>query len=308
MAPRHHRHEHHDVGSSGADQRLLVIALSLIASFVVIEVTAAIMSSSLALLADAGHMMTDVIALGTSVVALRLAHRPATRRFSYGLKRAEIMSAAVNGVFLAATAVLVATEAVQRLISPRVVDAKVVLVVAVVGAGINVAASAVLGKADQGSLNIRAAYLHVVTDLYAFLATAAASVVILATSWYQADAIASLFVVALMGVASWGLLRDAGRILLQASPEELDVDEVRNHLLEVDHVLGVHDLHAWTVTSGQVTIAAHVVVESHCFESGHAPQILDQLQHCLEEHFDVRHATFQLEPTSHVAHEGETHA
>jgi cobalt-zinc-cadmium efflux system protein len=293
--------------TSPGDIRYLLLALSLITAFLIVEVLAAIFGGSLALLADGGHMLTDVAALGMSAWAVRLARRPSEGRWTFGLKRAEILSAAVNGVTLIAIALLIAVEAVQRLITPQHVDGGVVLTVALVGAVVNVVVACVLSKANRTSLNIRGAYLHILTDLYAFVGTAIAGLIIMLTKWDRADPIASLFVVSLMVWTAWGLLRDAGKILLQASPDHLDLTHVRAHLCEVDHVLNIHDLHAWTVTSGQTTLSAHVVVEAHCFDSGHAPQILDALQQCLTQHFDVEHATFQLEPETHVSHEEGLH-
>jgi cobalt-zinc-cadmium efflux system protein len=284
-----------------------LLALSLIVVFLVVEVVAAVLGHSLALFADAGHMLTDVGALGMSAWAIRLSKRPAEGRWTFGLKRAEILSAAVNGVTLVAISVLIAVEAIQRLISPAHVDGGVVLTVALVGAGVNVVVVWLLSKANRTSLNIRGAFLHIVTDLFAFIGTAVAGLIIILSGWKRADPIASLFVVLLMVWTAWGLLRDSGKILLQASPDNLDLTHVRSHLSEVEHVLNVHDLHAWTVTSGQTTLSAHVVVEDHCFDSGHTPAILDALQQCLTEHFDVEHATFQLEPSSHVSHEEGLH-
>jgi cobalt-zinc-cadmium efflux system protein len=301
------RHSHAHASTPESDVRLLLLALSLIVVFFVVEVVAAILGHSLALFADAGHMLTDVGALGMSAWAIRLSKRPAEGRWTFGLKRAEILSAAVNGVTLVAIAVLIAVEAVQRLISPHHVDGGVVLTVALVGAGVNLVVVWLLSKANRTSLNIRGAFLHIVTDLFAFIGTAIAGLIIILSGWKRADPIASLFVVLLMIFTAWGLLRDSGKILLQASPDNLDLIHVRSHLSEVDHVLNVHDLHAWTVTSGQTTLSAHVVVEDHCFDSGHTPAILDALQQCLTEHFDVEHATFQLEPASHVSHEEGLH-
>jgi len=297
-----HRDHTHGV-SADADIRFVIISLTLISVFLIIELIAAILSSSLALLADAGHMLIDVAALATSAWALRLAKRPAHERWTYGLKRAEILSAAANGVTLAAVALLIGVEAAQRLVSPHHVTGGLVVVVAILGVFTNGLAALILSKANQRSLNIRGAFLHVLTDLFAFIGTAIAGLVIVFTGWERADALASLFVVLLMIRTSWGLLRDAGKILLQGTPDNLDLADVRAHLIEVEHVLDVHDLHAWTVTSELPTLSAHVVVDDGCFEGGHAPRILDALQSCLTEHFRVEHATFQLEPSTHLSHE-----
>lgn len=307
-------HGHHDGPghahgvAADADARYLTVALVLIASFLVGEVVAATLSGSLALFADAGHMLTDVVALAGSVWAARLAARPAAGIWTFGLKRAEILSAAGNGVTLAVIAVVITIEAIRRLVTPPGVDGAVVLGVALVGAAVNVAATAALARANRTSLNVTGAFAHIVTDLYAFAGTALAGVIIVVAGWTRADAVASLLVAALMAHAAWGLVRDAGRILLEAAPDDVALDQVRAHIAGVEHVLGVHDLHAWTVTSNLPTLSAHVVVEDHCFASGHAPQILDALQACLGEHFDVEHSTFQLEPASHVAHEHGQHA
>ena len=298
----------HEQGiGTDTDVRYLITALGLIALFMVGELIAAIFSRSLALFADAGHMLTDVGALAASIWAARLAARPATGIWTFGLKRAEILSATGNGVVLVVVAVVITIEAVQRLISPPTVDGTVVLVVALAGALVNLAATMALARANRRSLNVQGAFAHVVTDLYAFLGTAVAGLVIILTGWQRADAVASLVVAALMLYAARSLLAQSGRILLEATPEEISLDEVRSHLTGVEHVLDVHDLHAWTVTSGQPTLSAHVVVEDHCFASGHAPQILDALQSCLGHHFDVEHATFQLEPEGHAAHEQGRH-
>ncbi len=297
-----HRH-----AASTSSLRPVVIALCLIAGFFVAEIVCAILGSSLVLFADAGHMITDVLALAMSAWALRLARRPPEERWTYGLRRAEIVSAALNGVTLVAVGLVIAVEAIQRLVAPHPVNGSLVLVIALVGAVVNIVASRVLGLADRTNLNIRGAYLHVLTDLYAFIASAIAGLVIVTTHWQRADAVASLVVVALMAIAAWGLLRDAGRILLQGTPHDLDLLDVRNHLAGVEHVLDVHDLHAWSVASDLTTLSAHVVVESACFDDGHAPQILDQLQTCLMEHFAVEHATFQLEPATHESHEEGLH-
>jgi cobalt-zinc-cadmium efflux system protein len=302
---KHSSHAHAITGDG--DIRYLLLALSLVTVFLVAEVLAAFFGRSLALLADGGHMLTDVAALGMSAWAVRLAKRPSEGRWTFGLKRAEILSAAVNGVTLIAIALLIAVEAIQRLVTPQHVNGAVVLTVALVGAAVNVAVAAVLSRTNRTSLNIRGAYAHILTDLYAFIGTAVAGLIIILTKWNRADPIASLFVVLLMIWTAWGLLRDAGKILLQASPDSLDLVHVRSHLSEVEHVLDIHDLHAWTVTSGQTTLSAHVVVEDHCFDSGHAPQVLDALQKCLTEHFEVEHATFQLEPATHASHEDGLH-
>jgi cobalt-zinc-cadmium efflux system protein len=299
--------DHSHRSTSDSDTRYVLGALVLITLFFIVEVTAAFVGSSLALLADAGHLLTDVIALAVSAWALRLATRPAQGRWTFGLRRAEILSAAANGVTLIAIALVIGVEAIERLVTPHRVEGALVLTIALVGAAVNVAATFVLSKANRRNLNIRGAYLHILTDLYAFIGTAIAGLVIVLTHWQRADSVASLFVVALMVRSAWSLLRDAGKVLLQGAPDNLDLNDVRVHLAEVAHVLDVHDLHAWTVSSDLPTLSAHVVVDDGCFNSGDAPRILDALQACLEEHFAIAHATFQLEPATHEGHEEGLH-
>lgn len=298
-----HRHE----SGSPADLPYLLTALGLIAAFMAAEVVAALVAGSLALFADAGHMLVDVGALAASAWAARLAARPPAGVWTFGLKRAEILSAAVNGVTLVVIAVLIAVEAALRLARPGPVAGSVVLAVALAGVAVNLIATLVLSRAERSSLNVRGAFAHIVTDLYAFAGTALAGALILAFGWRRADAAASLAVAGLMVHAAWGLLRDAGRVLLQAAPEGVDLAALRRHLLDTEHVLEVHDLHVWTVTSGLPTLSAHVVIEDHCFASGHAPRVLDALQDCIAGHFDVAHSTLQLEPAGHARHEGGAH-
>jgi cobalt-zinc-cadmium efflux system protein len=300
-----HGHEHGP--GAGSDRRHLLIALALLAAFMAAEVITAILSGSLALLSDAGHMLSDVGAIGGALWAIALAARPASGKWTYGLKRAEILSAAGNGITLLVVSGIVTAEAISRLIHPPAVDGGPVIAVAVAGIAVNVAASWVLARANRSSLNVEGAFRHVLTDLYGFIGTVIAGIVIVTTGFTRADAIASLAVVVLMVKAAWELLRDSGRILLEAAPEGMDMEQVRAHLAEVPHVLGVHDLHAWTVTSGLPALSAHIVIEDDCFNDGHAPRLLDQLQECLAGHFDVEHSTFQLEAAAHASHEPGTH-
>jgi len=298
----------HDHGvSADADRRYLLSALVLLVAFMVTEVVVAFVSGSLALLSDAGHMLSDVGAIGASLWAISLAARPAAGAWTFGWKRAEILSAAGNGITLLVVSAVVAFEAIRRLIHPPAVAGGLVLVVALVGVVVNIAAAAMLARANRSSLNVEGAYQHILTDLYGFIGTVVAALVILTTGYTRADAIASLVVVALMLKAAWGLLRDSGRVLLEAAPEGIDLTSVRRHLLEADHVHDVHDLHVWTVTSSLPTLSAHVVIDDSCFADGHAPQLLDELQSCLSGHFDVEHSTFQLETAGHAAHEPGTH-
>ncbi|WP_415140759.1 cation diffusion facilitator family transporter [Nocardioides sp.] len=273
----------------------------------VVEVVVALLSGSLALLADAGHMLADVGALLGALWAISLAARPAYGRWTFGWKRAEILSAAVNGITLLVVGGIVAVEAVRRLAGSPEVDAGPMLAVAILGCAINLLASWLLARANRSSLNMEGAYQHVLSDLYGFAGTLVAAVVILATGWAKADAVASLVVVALMAYAAVRLLRDSGKILLEAAPDHVDIDDVRAHLLALDAVIEVHDLHIWTLTSDLPALSAHLTVEDGCFLSGEAPRLLDQVQACLVGHFDLEHSTFQLEPAAHAAHETGTH-
>jgi cobalt-zinc-cadmium efflux system protein len=301
-----HRHAHDSTAS--LDGRSLRWALGLIVAFLVVEVAVAVLAHSLALLADAGHMATDAAALATALGAVRLAARPASNTWSFGLKRAEILSAAVNGVTLVAVAGIVTVEAVRRLVEPTDVHGAAVLVVALIGVVVNVAATWVLARGNRSSLNVEGAFQHILTDAAGFIGTAIAAVVILATGFQRADAIASLLVVALMARAAYTLLKASGRILLEGTPEGIDLDRVRTRLLASDpHVRDVHDVHAWVLTSNLAAMSAHVVVDDDCFHDGHTPRILDVLQAAMVGDFDVEHSTLQLEMAGHADHEAGTH-
>lgn len=296
-----HGHQHH--ASAAADRRFLAAALAVLVAFMVVEVIVAVWSGSLALLTDAAHMLSDAGAIAGALWAISLAARPPAGRMTFGWKRAEIIAAGANGVTLVVLGGIVVYEAIGRVFQPPAVAGAPVLVTALVGIAVNLVATALLARADRTSLNIRGAYQHILTDLYGFIGTAVAGVVVWRTGWVHADTIASLLVAALMLRAGWALSRDAGRILLEAAPAELDLDGVREHMLSVPHVRQVHDVHAWTVTSGMPALSAHVVVADECFFAGATPAILDELQACLGGHFDIAHSTFQLEPDGHSLHE-----
>ena len=298
----------HGLTATDADRRYLALALALIVGFMVVEVVVAVVAHSLALLSDAGHMLTDAAAITAALWAMGLATRPAGGAWTYGWKRAEILSAAVNAITLLVVSGVVTFEAIRRLVAPPQVEGLPVLLVALAGVVVNVAAAWLLSKADRSSLNIRGAFQHILTDLYGFVATVVAGVVILLTGYNRADAVASLVVVALMVFAAWWLLRDSGRILMQAAPKDVDLAAVRAHLVETGHIRDVHDLHVWTVTSGLPTLSAHVIVDDECFHDGHLPGLLDEVQSCLAGHFDVEHSTFQFELAAHAEHEHETHS
>jgi len=284
----------HDHSHRAQDRKLLAIALMLIAAFMVGEIAAALAAGSLALLADAGHMLTDAAALAGAIVASRLASRPARGQWTFGLGRVEILAAQANGVALLVVAVLIVYSAVRRLVDPVAVHGGIVLAVALVGVAVNLAATLVLARAYRTSLNVRGAFLHVATDLAAFVGTAVAGALVLATGLSRFDPIAGLIVAALLLRSSWSLLRDSGRVFLEAAPAGVDPAAIARALAGDDEVVEVHDLHVWTVTSGFPALAAHVLVApgADC----HAAR--RRLQHLLEERFDIHHTTLQVD---HVA-------
>ena len=291
-AHTHHAHEHHHHAvSPTADRRRLAAALALILAFMVAEVVAGLLPGSLALLSDAAHMLTDAGAIGLALVAARLAARPAGGGFTFGLKRAEILSAQVNGATLVALAVVILAEGVRRLIDPPSVDGGPVLAVALAGIAVNLAATWVLAGAERRSLNVEGAFQHVLTDLFAFIATAIAGVVILTTGFGRADGIAALLVAALMLRSGWALLRDSGRVLLEAAPRGVDPEEIGRMLAAEHHVVEVHDLHVWEVTSGMTSLSAHVTVRAGCDTQSHRRQLAD----LLSERFGIDHTTLQVE-------------
>jgi cobalt-zinc-cadmium efflux system protein len=282
--------------SAGADRRLLLVAFGLIVGFMAVEVVVGLLASSLALIADAGHMLTDAAAIGLALVAMALAARPATGSYTFGLRRAEILSAQANGVTLLLLAVFFAVVAVRRLIAPPSVHGGAVLAVALAGVAVNLAATWVLSRADRRSLNVEGSFQHVLTDLYAFAGTAVAGLVVLLTGWDRADPIASLLVAALMVRAGAGLVRESGRIFLEASPRGIDPATVDEALRAADGVVDVHELHVWEVSSGFPALSAHVLVDP-----GHdCHDVRQQLEALLGERFAVSHTTLQVDHRSDV--------
>jgi cobalt-zinc-cadmium efflux system protein len=284
-------HDHaHGIGRD-ADRRLLLGALALIVAFMVGEVVVGLVVGSLALLADAAHMLTDAGAIALALVAMRLAVRPATGAYTYGLKRAEILSAQVNGLTLAVLVVVFVVEGVRRLLDPPDVAGVAVAAVAAVGIVVNLAAAALLARADRRSLNIAGAYWHVVTDLFAFVATLVAGLLIWWTGWARADAVAALVVAALMAVAAYRLLRDSSRVFLEAAPRGVDAGVIDAAIREVGGVADVHELHVWEVTSGFPALSAHVLVDPavDCHERRLAIEAM------LGSRFAIEHTTLQVD-------------
>lgn len=281
----------HGQARSAADQRWLAGALAVIAAFMVGEVVVGLLAGSLALLSDAAHMLTDATSIILAIWVIRLAARPATGRMTYGWKRAEILSAQANGVTLLVLGVWLAYEAVRRLVSPPAVTGVLVLVVALVGIVVNLAATWMISKANRTSLNVEGAFRHILTDLFAFVATAVAGLVLVLTGFARADAIASLVVVALMAKAGIGLVRESSRIFLEAAPAGLDPDAIGAALARLPHVAEVHDLHIWDITSGQPALSAHVLVDPG--QDCHA--IRADLAGLLADEHHIEHATLQVD-------------
>ena len=282
----------HDHGiSPETDSRRLAAALALIVVFMAGEVVAGIMADSLALLSDAAHMLTDAGAIALALFAIRLSRRPPGGSYTFGLKRAEVLSAQLNGLTLLVLGGLIVFEGIRRLIDPPEVEGLLVLVVACIGIPVNLAAAAMIRSAERRSLNVEGAFQHIVTDLFAFIATAIAGAVIVATDFTRADGIASLLVAALMFWSAYGLLRDSGRVFMEAAPRELDPQAIGETLAAEPGVIEVHDLHVWEVTSGMPSISAHVLVEPGI----DCQQTRWKLAQLLEERFGVEHSTLQVE-------------
>jgi cobalt-zinc-cadmium efflux system protein len=283
-------HSHHD-HRLGGDRRVLTAALVLLGGLVVVEVVFGIVAGSLALLADAGHMLTDVGALAFALFAASMAARPAQGRWTYGYRRLEILAAQLNGLTLLLVGAWIVYAAVVRLVDPPEVHGGIVLVVALTGVAVTLAATALLSRASRDSLNVRGAFLHVATDLAAFAGTAAAGALVLATGWDRFDPLASLGVAALMFWAAWSLLRDSTRILLESAPGDIDPEEVGRMLVAEPEVVEVHDLHVWTVTSGFPALSAHVLVAGGA--DCHA--VRRRLEETLRARFELTHTTLQVE-------------
>lgn len=303
-----HSHAHTIDASSAANRRRLKLAFGITASVLVAQFVGAILTGSLALLVDTGHMLTDVGGLALALVAATLALRPPSAKRTWGYQRAEVISAGVQAGILLAVGVFAAIEGIRRLFEPPEVEGPLLLVFGIIGLAANVVAIAILASSRGENLNMRAAFLEVLNDALGSVAVIVSAIVIWTTGWARADAIAALVVSALIVPRAIMLLREAGGILLESTPKGLDLDEVRKHILELEHVTDVHDLHASQIATGLPVLTAHVVVDDSCFHDGHAADMLAAVQACVAEHFPVaiEHATIQLEPASHQEH--GTHA
>ncbi|MGW4931094.1 cation diffusion facilitator family transporter [Agromyces sp. NPDC004153] len=307
-----HTHNHAHAHGASSNRARIVVAIAIIGAFLVVQVVGGILSGSLALLADAGHMASDLIGLVVALVAAIVAARPATDRQTYGYRRAEVLGALVNGVILVVVAVSVAVSAVGRLMSGAEGEAHEVqgvpmLVIAVIGLLANVAAMLVLRGGAKESINMRGAYLEVLGDLIGSALVIIAALVIVTTGFDAADPIASLLIAVLIVPRALSLLRDVVHVLFESAPADTDVAEIREHLLGTPGVVAVHDVHVWQITSGSPVFSAHVEVEPEVFASGRAGELLDELGGCLAEHFDVAHSTFQLEPAGRAEQEQPQH-
>lgn len=301
-------HAGHDHGA-GANRTRLTIAIVIVATVLVVEAVGALLTGSLSLFADAGHMLSDLIGLIIALIATVVAARPATERHTYGYQRAEVFGALINSLILIGVAAFVTVEAVSRLSSSEAgeVEGGLMLGVAAIGLVANFVSLMILRGGAKTSINMRGAYLEVLGDLLGSVAVIVAAVVILTTGFEKADAIASLAIAAMIVPRAVSLLRDVVGVLNQSAPSELDLSGIRQHILDEPGVVDVHDVHVWAITSGRYVFSAHVVVEPRVFADGATGPLLDALGGCLTEHFDVEHSTFQLEPAEHARHE-ETHS
>lgn len=284
-------HGHSHGMSADADKKWLTLSLILIAGFMVAEVVVGVIAGSLALITDAGHMLTDAASIVLALVAIRLAAKPARGDYTYGLKRAEILSAQANGITLLLLAAYFVFEGVRRLFDPGQVDGLLVFITALVGIVVNVAATWSISRANRTSLNVEGAFQHILTDLYAFIATAIAGAVVWLTGFARADAIAALIVAALMIKAGWGLVRASGRIFLEAAPKGIDPGGVGAQLAAVGSVVEVHDLHIWEITSGEAALSAHVIVG----DGADCHAIRGDLERILHDTHRIDHTTLQVD-------------
>lgn len=280
--------------------------LAIVVAVMLVEVVVGILTGSLALLADAGHMLSDAFGLILALTAVAVAQREGDARRSFGFQRTEILAAGANGLLLLVLAVGIVVSAVRRLGDPAPIASGWMLAAGLLGLVANVIGLMVLRGGAEESLNVKGAYLEVLGDTLGSVAVVVAAVVIGLTGWDTADSVASLLIAVLIAPRAIGLLREVADVLMEAAPRDVDVDELRTHMTEVDGVQDVHDLHVWTITSGMPVMSAHVVVDDELDADGRH-HVLDELRSCLAEHFDVEHSTFQLEPAAHAENERHTH-
>ncbi len=304
-----HDHNHsHGVTATGKHRKRLIAVLAITLGVVGIQVVGAVVSGSLALLADAGHMLSDAAGVFIALMAAWIATRPASDQRTYGYQRAEVLAALANALILIVIAVVIMIEAIRRFGETTEIHTDVMLWAAILGAVANLVSLLILQGAQKESLNVRGAYLEVLGDLLGSIAVIVAAVVIMTTGFSAADPLASVLIALMIIPRAWHLLRDVVDVLLEATPKGVDVNMIREHILAVDGVVEAHDIHIWTITSGVPVFSAHVVVEDEVLNATGADSILDQLGSCLGRHFDTEHCTFQLEPVSHSEHESHQHA
>lgn len=301
-----HDHGHTHGGTATAAYRgRLRIALSITVTVMVVEIVGGIMADSLALIADATHMATDALGLGMALLAIQFASRPATENRTFGYARAEILAALANCLLLLGVGGYVLYEAIERFITPAETEGGLTIVFGVVGLVANMISLSLLMRGQKDSLNVRGAFLEVMADALGSLAVIVAAVLILTTGWQAADPIASLVIGLMIVPRTVKLLRETLNVLLESAPKGVDMAEVRSHILDLPGVEDVHDLHAWTITSGMPVLSAHVVVSTETLNAIGHEKMLHELQGCLGDHFDVEHCTFQLEPVGHAEHEAK---
>ncbi len=302
-----HSHQVSAATATGAHRRRLAIVLVITVTVMLAEVAGAIVSGSVALLADAGHMLTDSAGIAIALLAAWLATHPTTAKRTFGWQRAEILAALGNGLLLVVISVLVIVEGVRRVFAPAVeIESGVMLIVSTVGLVANLVSLAILAGGRNDSLNVKGAYLEVLGDALGSVAVIGAGLVIWRTGFMEADGIASIVIGLMILPRAVTLIREVGMVLLEATPVGVDLDQVREHILGIDEVVAVHDLHAWTITSGVPVMSAHVVVTQEALDEGGAQAILQQLRTCLAGHFDLDHCTFQIESPQMRDSEGTT--
>ncbi|WP_395575932.1 cation diffusion facilitator family transporter [Streptomyces sp. BK79] len=299
-----HAHGAHAAGTATAAYRgRLRVALAITLTVMVVEIVGGVLADSLALIADAAHMATDALGLGMALLAVHFASRPPSDRRTFGFARAEILAALANCLLLLGVGGYVLYEAVERFLTPAGTAGGLTVVFGAIGLVANMVSLSLLMRGQKESLNVRGAFLEVAADALGSLAVIVSALVILATGWQAADPIASLVIGLMIVPRTWRLLRETLDVLLEAAPKGVDIAEVRAHILALDGVEDVHDLHAWTITSGLPVLSAHVVVSGEALSTIGHEKMLHELQGCLGDHFDVEHCTFQLEPGGHAEHE-----
>ncbi len=302
-----HDHGHGTATATSGQRGRLAVVLGITVTILAVEVVGGVLAHSLVLIADAGHMATDAAGIGLSLLAVWFAGRPSSDARTFGYQRAEILAAVTNAVLLFGVGAFILVEAARRLAHPETATPGLMVVFGVIALAGNAASLTLLRRGQGQSLNVRGAFLEVLSDLLGAAAVLVAAAVIAGTGFQRADALASIFIGVLILPRTARLLRDAVDVLLEATPKNVDLTEVRGHICETPGVLDVHDLHAWTITSGIPILSAHVVIADTALADGGGARVLDSLADCLAGHFDVEHCTFQLEPASHLDHEHATH-